>query len=79
MPKLGKDYKKVQKTLSFMKWLKGKLASENVTQQELAEQLGIKQQDVSYHINKHVPFNYAQLVIIFDYLNVSGSELEKLF
>lgn len=78
MPKIGKDYKKTQKTIAFMKWLRGKMASEGIKQKELAAELGMTQQGLSNHIASHSPFDYAQLVIIFNYMNAEPEEIAKL-
>lgn len=78
MPRTGKDKNYTQKTIAFMKWLKGAMASEGVTQKELSEELGISQQALSCHIRNHVGFDYPQLIGIFNYLDVPEEQIAKL-
>ena len=78
MPKVGKDKKLVQKNMAFMKWLKGAMASEDVTYQQLADYMGVSRQDINYHIREHKPFSYTQLVLIFDFLDVPVEQIAKL-
>lgn len=78
MPKVGKDKDLTQKNVAFSKWLKGTMASEDVTYQQLAEYMGVSRQDINYHLREHKPFNYTQLVLIFDFLNVSPEQIVKL-
>lgn len=77
MPKIGHDKDYTQKTIAFFKWLKGFMASADVTQTELAGQLGITPQAVNKHFKHNVPFDYPQLVGIFTYLNVPDEEIAK--
>ena len=78
MPKTGKDKRYTQKTIAFMTWLRGAMASKKVTQVELANELGISQQALSSHMRNHIGFDYPQLVGIFNYLDVPEEQIAKL-
>ena len=66
--------KKNYKIKDFSGWVIGKLYSEQKTQGDLAKQLGISQQVMSYRI-KHCIFSYGDLLTIFDYFDISDEEI----
>lgn len=78
MGKVGKDKTLTQKNIAFGKWLKGKLASEDIRYEDLASELGMTRQTLSYHIREHRPFTYTQLVLIFRYVGAEQEEIAKL-
>lgn len=78
MGKFGRDLELTQKNMAFCKWLRGKVKSENLKFQDLAENLGISRQALNYHMKEHRPFSYTQLVLIFEFTNAEPEEIQKL-
>lgn len=67
-----------RKTNLFNRWLKGKLAENDLSQTELAEALGISKQALSHRLRNRVPFDYVQMLIIFQFLDASTEDKNKL-
>ena len=68
--------KKDYKVNDFCKWLKGKLASEGISQTELAEVINLTQPTISYKI-KTGQFDLKEIITIFDFLKATDEEIIK--
>ena len=78
MPRISNSvYQKKYKIADFSKWLKGKMASEQITQVELAEKLNISQPALSQKIaTGH--FTLKDLLTIFEVTKADAEEIGKL-
>ena len=63
--------------MQFAKWLRGKLAEEEIRQVDLAEKLGIKQQSLSTKL-KNGRFTLLEVITIFKFFNASDQEILKV-
>ena len=63
--------------MQFAKWLRGRLAEEEIRQVDLAEKLGIKQQSLSTKL-KNGRFTLLEVITIFKFFNASDQEILKV-
>ena len=66
-----------QKTKRLIKWMRGKMAEERVSQRELAGKLGMTQPAFSYHITNCAPFDTERMLVIFKELKAEDEEILK--
>ena len=61
------EQRRANKTKAFNRWVKGQLAENNVSQEELAAEMDITQQALSYRIRTGLAFTYPQMLAIFQF------------
>ncbi len=76
MPRI-QAYKKDYMVRDFAHFVKDKSREMNLTQAEVAKELGISQQKLSYKIN-HDTFTYADFLAIVEIFKPSDNELMRL-
>jgi predicted transcriptional regulator len=75
MPRLNDIYTKRN---DLRRYISGKMRSEDIRQQDMAEELGITQGAFSQKLSKG-QFDYADLVRIFSRLRSTDEEIMRLF
>lgn len=77
MPKVLPLTKIERKKLEFHKWIKGKKASEDITESHIGKEMGVCQSAVSKKI-KESQYSYTDLVILFKTVNATDEEILRL-
>lgn len=77
MPKVLPLTKIERKKLEFKKWIKGKKASEDITESHIGAEMGVSQQAVNYKIRKS-QYSYTDLVILFKTVNATDEEILQM-
>ena len=62
---------------AFVKWLKGRLAEEDLTQRYVADILNVKQQAISYKM-KHGAFSLGEAILILRKLKADDATILKI-
>lgn len=68
-----------RRTASFNRWVKGQLAMNDLNQKDLAEHLDMSPQALSYRLRNNIPFDYSQILVIFEVLRTDEQTISTLF